>query len=129
MRGVIGRRLLITYQLSYLNVIKLEWVSTLLLLNTGSNPVVTTKMKIMKWKKFIPGWINIRSLYWVEYEKSMDTELSEIFQHIDDDNYVVAKNLIQKFEEKHSQGEVPMWVAEKMASIYKAKMMLSFLTE
>ena len=83
----------------------------------------------MKWKKFIPGWINIRSLYWVEYEKSMDTELSEIFQHIDDDNYVVAKNLIQKFEEKHSQGEVPMWVAEKMASIYKAKMMLSFLTE
>jgi len=38
----------------------------------------------MNWiKKLIPAYLEIRSLYWVEYGQRMDQELEEIFKNID----------------------------------------------
>ncbi len=86
------------------------------------------KMEIISFfKKLIPAHIEIRSLYWIQYEKSMDKELVLIFEKIDSDEYENAKELIEKFHENHSQSTVPFWVAKKMAEIYRAESMLNFL--
>ncbi len=83
----------------------------------------------MNWiKKLIPGYIEIRSLYWVQHGKKMDSSLEEIFNAIDDDNFVKAKLLISEFESTFSQGGVPYWVAVKYSEIYRAISMLNFLT-
>jgi|694.fasta_scaffold25536_18 hypothetical protein len=82
----------------------------------------------MNWiKKLIPAYVEVRSLYWVNYSKKMDAELNRIFESIDNDDYVTAEKLIAEFESKHSQGEVPLWVAVEMAAIHRAKSMLNFL--
>jgi hypothetical protein len=82
----------------------------------------------MNWiKKLIPAYIEIRSLYWVEHEKQMDRALGDIFYQIDEDNYEKAQILIDAFERKFSQGEVPHWVAIKYAEIYRASSMVNFL--
>jgi hypothetical protein len=83
----------------------------------------------MNWiKKFIPGYIEIRSLYWVEYAKQMDHELANIFNAIDNDQYKVAAVLIKFFDKKHNQSTVPTWVGLKMSEIHSAKSMLTFLS-
>jgi hypothetical protein len=82
----------------------------------------------MNWiKKLIPAYIEIRSLYWVEYGKQLDADLSEIFNLIDEDKYKEANELIDIFDKKYHQGFVPYWVAIKISQIYKAKSMLLFL--
>jgi hypothetical protein len=83
----------------------------------------------MNWiKKLIPGYIEIRSLYWVEYAKQMDYELSVIFHLIDCDKYTDAMKVIDVFHAKHNQSLVPKWVALKMSEIYRAQSMLTFLS-
>jgi predicted P-loop ATPase len=82
----------------------------------------------MNWlKKLIPSYLEIRSLYWVEHGKQMDIKLGNIFDAIDEDNYVKAKELINEFESEFSQGGVPNWIAIKYAEIYRAKSMVAFL--
>ena len=86
-------------------------------------------MKVIIWvKKLIPGYIEIRSLYWVQHGKEMDSSLKEIFDAIDNDNFVKAKVLIAEFESTFSQSGAPDWVAIKYSEIYKAITMLNFLT-
>lgn len=82
---------------------------------------------IISIKKLIPAYFEIRSLYWVQYEKKMNEELKSIFEKIDVDDYPAAENLINKFDSKYNQGKVPLWIGIKMAEINRAKSMLNFL--
>lgn len=83
----------------------------------------------MNWiKKFIPAYIEIRSLYWVEYGKKMESALIEIFGAIDCDKYEEAKKLISTFESEFSQSNVPHWIGIKYAEIYRATSMIHLLT-
>ena len=78
----------------------------------------------MNWiKKLIPVHIEIRSMYWVQYEKEMSQDLVAIFQSIDNDDYNRAKELIASFESKYTQNGVPDWIAVKYAQIYRAQSM------
>jgi hypothetical protein len=80
---------------------------------------------MMNWiKRLIPAWIEIRSLYWVEYGKEMDVALHEIFLAIDDDRYDEAQELIDQFEERFNQSEGPLWIGLKYSEIYRASSML-----
>ena len=84
--------------------------------------------KNMNWlKKLIPVYLEIRSLYWVERGKQMDTKLGYIFDAIDEDNYVKAKELINEFELEFTQSGVPNWIGIKYAEIYRAKSMVTGL--
>jgi hypothetical protein len=75
----------------------------------------------MNWiKRLIPAYIEIRSLYWVEYGKEMDVALHEIFLAIDDDRYDEAQELIDQFEARFNQGEGPFWIGLKYSEIYRA---------
>ncbi len=76
-------------------------------------------------KKVIPAKIEIRSLYWVEHGKKMDSALSVIFEAIDNDRYSEANRLIDEFELEFSQSNVPNWIGEMYASIYRAKSMVT----
>ena len=78
-------------------------------------------------QKCIPAYIEVRSLYWVNYEKQIDDELSEIFKLIDEDKYTEAKALLEIFDKTHSQGMVPYWVALKLSESVRAGSMISFL--
>lgn len=81
--------------------------------------------KFLNWiKKLIPAYIEIRSLYWVQYAKELDADLRAIFHMIDEDKYKEAHELIDIFDEKYNQGFVPLWVGMLIAKIYKAKSML-----
>lgn len=81
----------------------------------------------MNWiKKLIPAYIEIRSLYWVEYGKKMDCALKEIFGAIDNEKYEEAEILIKRFESTFSQQGVPFWIAIKYAEIYRAISQLAF---
>jgi hypothetical protein len=82
----------------------------------------------MNWlKKLIPGYLEIRSLHWVEQGKLMDIKLGIIFNAIDEDNYMTADALIKEFESEFTQNGVPNWIGIKYSEIYRAKSMLTFL--
>lgn len=82
----------------------------------------------MNWlKKLIPGYIEIRSLYWVEYDKIMGNKLHHIYNQIDNGNYELAEKLVKSFQEEYQQIKVPNWVGLNMASIHGAISMLNFL--
>jgi hypothetical protein len=84
--------------------------------------------KFLNWiKKLIPAYIEIRSLYWLQYAKELDADLRAIFNMIDEDKYKEAHKLIDIFDEKYNQSFVPYWVAIRIAEIYRAKSMLVFL--
>jgi len=78
-------------------------------------------------KKLIPAYIEIRSLYWVEYGKRMDGELERIFKEIDNENLTLVKELISNFEFHFTQSGVPNWIAVKYAQIYRAQSMVNSL--
>lgn len=83
---------------------------------------------VIDWlKKIIPSYIEIRSLYWVEYGNRMSFDLGKIFDSIDNDNYEEAEKLINDFEKTYKQSGVPNWVALEYSQIYKAISMLNFL--
>lgn len=82
----------------------------------------------MNWiKKLIPAYIEIRSLYWVEYGIKMELALEKIFRSIDEEELEEAENLIAKFESTFSQGGLPGWIAIKYSEIYRASSMLACL--
>jgi hypothetical protein len=83
----------------------------------------------MNWiKKFIPAYIEVRSLYWVQYNQEMDRKLAFIFECIDKEWYEFAEVAIKDFDMQYNQSTVPNWVAENMAVIHKAKSMYLFMT-
>jgi hypothetical protein len=57
----------------------------------------------------------------------MNIKLMSIFNAIDEDDYIKAKDLIEEFELVFTQNGVPNWIAIKYAEIYRAKSMLTFL--
>jgi hypothetical protein len=86
------------------------------------------KLKVMNWlKKLIPVYIEVRSLYWVKYEKQMDEALKDIFHQIDIGDYKKSQELIDVFESTFTQNGVPGWVALKYSEVYRATSMLNFL--
>jgi hypothetical protein len=78
-------------------------------------------------KKCMPVYIEIRSLYWIEIGKQMDVKLKLIFTAIDMGDYVNAENYIVEFESEFTQNGVPNWIGVKYAEIYKVKSMITFL--
>lgn len=80
-------------------------------------------------KRLIPGRIIVRSLYWVEREKEMVSELKTIFHCIDYDKFSQAQWLIEKFHEKWDGIYKPTWLSlETECQIYRAEAMLNILT-
>ena len=75
-------------------------------------------------QKCIPVYIEVRSLYWVNYEKAMDSALGQIFLAIDEDRYDLAQELINEFESRFNQSDGPFWCGIKYAEIYRASSML-----
>ena len=80
-------------------------------------------------QKLIPAYIEVRSLYWMNYAEKMDENLSDIFYNIDIENYTRARILIDEFNKTYNQGSVPEWVAIQMSEINKAESMLNFLNQ
>jgi hypothetical protein len=78
-------------------------------------------------KKCIPTYIEIRSLYWVEYGKQVNADLSEIYLLIDKDKYKEAHELIDLFDKKYNHSFVPEWVDILISDIYRAKSLLVML--
>ena len=82
----------------------------------------------MNWiKKLIPAYIEIRSLYWIEIEREMDSDLVAIFNKIDEDNYKDAKSLIESFRHKWDGKKYPEWILGTYAEISRAQSMVDFL--
>jgi hypothetical protein len=82
----------------------------------------------MNWiKKLIPAKIEIRSLYWVNIQKEMESDLESIFNKIDEDNYKDAKSLIEGFRHKWDGKKYPEWVWDTYAEWSKAQSMVDFL--
>jgi len=79
-------------------------------------------------EKINPAYLEIRSLYWVQHGKKMDSMLKEISLCIDHDNYKAAEQGIEKFHKTFSQNCVPKWIAIKYSEIYSLQSMLTFLT-
>lgn len=83
----------------------------------------------MNWiKKLIPAKIEVRSLYWVNIQKEIDTDLVVIFNEIDQDNYTDAKILIEKFRHKWDGIKYPEWIWDTYSQISKAQSMIDFLS-
>jgi hypothetical protein len=78
-------------------------------------------------QKCIPAYIEVRSLYWVNYEKQLDIELSDIFKLIDEDKYAEAKVLKEIFDKKHNHKLYPSWIELKLSESVRAGSMISFL--
>ena len=50
--------------------------------------------------KLIPFEIRIKTLYWVRKEKEIDSDLSSLFNKIDNDEYDVAMILLNQLRDK-----------------------------
>jgi hypothetical protein len=81
----------------------------------------------MNISKLIPAYIQIRSLYWVKIEKSMDNRLVAIFDAIDCDKYETADILIKEFYQRFDGMKYPKWVESTYAEITRVSTMLNFL--
>lgn len=80
-------------------------------------------------KRLIPGHITVRSLYWVQRQKEMESELRTIFHCIDNDKFAQCQWLIEKFHEKWDGMRKPLWLSLEIESqIYRAEAMLNILT-
>ncbi len=80
----------------------------------------------MNLTKLIPGYIEIRSLYWVRYLKRMEHDLAVISELIDVGQYSAAERRIKKFEDTYRQ-EGPTYICKKYAEIFGMKSMVIFL--
>ncbi len=80
--------------------------------------------------KFIPFNIRIKSLYWVKKEKEIYSDLSFLFDKIDNDEYDEAIILLNQLRDKWTpiSNEAPRWfVSEYIPQFTKAESMLNFL--
>ncbi len=84
----------------------------------------------MKISKLIPFNIRIKSLYWVRKEREINSDLTILFDKIDNDHYEEATILLKQLEDKwllFSQ-TAPEWFAlEYIPQFTRAGSMLSFL--
>jgi hypothetical protein len=77
--------------------------------------------------KFIPVYVEFRSLYWVQIEKQMKKDILQIFSLIDADRYQDAQWLIDAFETRYYKYEIvkkPEFVSRTMSEIHRAQAMV-----
>lgn len=72
----------------------------------------------MNWKKLIPVYIKIKSLYTIQQEKTIDKELIELFDLIDSDKYDEAEEVLNKLRLKYG---------DTVPELSKASAMISFM--
>lgn len=80
--------------------------------------------------KLIPFEIRIKTLYWVRKEKEIDSDLSVLFDKIDNDEYVSARYILNDLRDKWTEFShtAPKWfVEEYIPQFSKAEAMLNFL--
>lgn len=76
----------------------------------------------MNWKKLIPAqtYIKIKSLYTIEREKILNSELTELFGLIDIDEYNKAEVLLNELKLKYGDTVPELSKASAMISFMKA---------
>lgn len=74
----------------------------------------------MNWKKLIPVWVKIKSLYTIEQEKILDNELIVLFGLIDDDKYDEAEAELNKLRLKYGDAVPELTRASSIISFMKA---------
>jgi hypothetical protein len=80
--------------------------------------------------KLIPFEIRIKSLYWVRKEREIDSDLSNLFSTIDDDEYELARVLLNNLKNKWTELSFnsPEWFKiDYISQFSKAEAMLNFL--
>lgn len=80
-------------------------------------------------KRLLPAYIEVRSLYWVERGQEMDEDLKLIFHLIDTDQYTDAASKLEQFNEKWDGIQLPRWLCEKRSEACRGEAMLNFLIE
>ena len=73
----------------------------------------------MNWKKLIPVYIQIKSLYTIQQEKILDNELTVLFRLIDDDKYDEAEVELIKLRLKYGDTVPELAKASAMVSFMK----------
>lgn len=84
----------------------------------------------MNISKIIPFNIRIKTLYWVRKEKEIDSDLSTLFQKIDNDEYKEARIMLDELRHKWTELSFssPQWFQlEYVSQFSKAEAMLNFL--
>lgn len=74
----------------------------------------------MNWKKLIPAYIQIKSLYTIQQEKILDKELHILFNLIDIDKYDEAEIELNKLRLKYGDTVPELSKASAMISFMKA---------
>ena len=80
----------------------------------------------MNLTKLIPGYIEIRSLYWVRYVKRMRKDIATIRELIDRNQYAAADMSILAFKNTYKE-EGPAYVVGQYREIYLLEAVLAFL--
>lgn len=74
----------------------------------------------MNWKKLIPAYIQIKSLYTIQQEKILNNELVFLFELIDNDKYGEAEIELNKLKLKYGDTVPELAKASAMISFMKA---------
>jgi hypothetical protein len=80
--------------------------------------------------KLIPFNIRIKTLYWVKKEREIDSDLSILFEKIDNDEYIDERKLLETFRNKWTEisWKAPEWFRlEYMSQFERAEATLNFL--
>lgn len=80
--------------------------------------------------KFIPFNIRIKSLYWVRKEREIDSDLSNLFSKIDNDEYKEGRVLLNELKNKWTELSFnsPEWFQlDYISQFSRAEAMLNFL--
>ena len=80
--------------------------------------------------KFIPFNIRIKSLYWVKKEREINSDLSNLFSKIDNDEYKEGRILLNELKNKWTElsFNLPEWFQlDYISQFSRAEAMLDFL--
>lgn len=80
-------------------------------------------------KRLLPAYIEVRSLYWVERGQEMDGDLELIFHLIDTGQLTVAAFKLEQFNKKWDGIILPHWLCVKRSEACRGEAMLNFLIE
>jgi hypothetical protein len=78
-------------------------------------------------RKYIPGEIVFKSIYWLDIENQMIEDQKAIFQCLDADKLQAAEWLIGLYDKKYKKlihSKMPIWLVETHAKVHRAIAML-----
>jgi len=84
----------------------------------------------MNISKLIPFSVRIKTLYWVRKEKEIDSDLTELFALIDEDDYKQGRIKLELLVDKwtlFSQSSPKWFQLEYISQLSKAESMMNFL--